>query len=205
MSELLQSQLLQPINMTPIQPRSGESSLFLISAGGPGTASFNEFNPLFTSDGYTVQLNGMVGEHNTYGGDAIVAGIVGKGAFSVGYSGFNTDGFRANDDQNDQIFDRLRPVRLHAADERAGGVPAPEPQVRGHGAPLSSRTFTFPDERSNMETDTGRLGFRHAFSPESIVLASVDLPELQGVAQPTTSSARASSTFVDLSVARKIR
>ena len=46
-SELLQSQLLQPINITPIQPRLAESNLFLISAEGPGTVSFNEFNPLF--------------------------------------------------------------------------------------------------------------------------------------------------------------
>ena len=46
-SELLQSQLLQPTNMTPIQPRLGESNLFLINAGGPGTLSFREFNPLF--------------------------------------------------------------------------------------------------------------------------------------------------------------
>jgi tetratricopeptide (TPR) repeat protein len=37
-SELLQSQLLQPLNMTPIPPRLAESNLFLISAGGPGGA-----------------------------------------------------------------------------------------------------------------------------------------------------------------------
>ncbi len=53
-SELLQSQLLQPVNLTPLQPRLAESNLFLISSGGPGTASFSEFNPLFTGDGYTV-------------------------------------------------------------------------------------------------------------------------------------------------------
>ena len=46
-SELLQSQLLQPINITPIQPRLAESNLFLISSQGPATLSFNEFNPLF--------------------------------------------------------------------------------------------------------------------------------------------------------------
>ena len=45
-SELLQSQLLQPLNMTPIQPRLAESNLFLISAGGPAGLSFNEFNPI---------------------------------------------------------------------------------------------------------------------------------------------------------------
>ncbi|MBW1790458.1 MAG: FecR domain-containing protein [Deltaproteobacteria bacterium] len=46
-SELLQSQLLQPINITPIQPGLAESNLFLISAQGAAQASFNEFNPLF--------------------------------------------------------------------------------------------------------------------------------------------------------------
>jgi hypothetical protein len=89
--------------MTPIQPRAAESNLFLISAQGPGIASFNEFNPLFTSDGLTTQLSGTVGEHDTYGGDAILAGIKGKAAFSIGYSGFHTDGVRVNNDQTDQI------------------------------------------------------------------------------------------------------
>ena len=37
-SELLQSQLLQPINITPIQPRLAESNLFLISAQGPAAS-----------------------------------------------------------------------------------------------------------------------------------------------------------------------
>jgi tetratricopeptide (TPR) repeat protein len=46
-SELLQSQLLQPVNITPIQPRLAESNLLAISAGGPSDLSFNEFNPLF--------------------------------------------------------------------------------------------------------------------------------------------------------------
>ena len=105
MSELLQSQLLQPINLTPLQPRQAVSNLALISSSGPGTASFSEFNPLFTGDGYTAQLTGMGGEHSTWGGDAVVAGLFGKAAFSVGYSGFKTDGFRINGDQKDQIFD----------------------------------------------------------------------------------------------------
>ena len=46
-SELLQSQLLNPLNLQPIQPRAAESNLLLISAGGPATASYNEFNSLF--------------------------------------------------------------------------------------------------------------------------------------------------------------
>src|SRR5437764_2319589 len=54
-SELLQSQLLQPINITPIQPRLAESNLFQTSAGGPTGLSFNEFNPLFNRDRMTLE------------------------------------------------------------------------------------------------------------------------------------------------------
>src|SRR5581483_2884567 len=46
-SELLQSQLLEPLNITPIQPNLAESKLFLIGTQGPAALSFNEFNPLF--------------------------------------------------------------------------------------------------------------------------------------------------------------
>jgi hypothetical protein len=41
--------------MTPIQPQLAESNLFLISSGGPGALSFNEFNPLFNRNGITAQ------------------------------------------------------------------------------------------------------------------------------------------------------
>ena len=54
-SELLQSQLLQPNNITPIQPSLAESNLFLVSASGAANASFNEFNPLFNRNRAAVQ------------------------------------------------------------------------------------------------------------------------------------------------------
>src|SRR5262249_34658981 len=111
-SELLQSQLLQPINITPIQPRLAESNLFLISAGGPGALSFNEFNPLFNRDGVAIQASGLFGEHNTFGGEGVVAGIYKKFSFSVGGSHFNTDGFRKNSDQKDDIVNVFAQLEL---------------------------------------------------------------------------------------------
>jgi tetratricopeptide (TPR) repeat protein len=170
-SELLQSQLLQPINMTPLQPRAAVSNLLLISSGGPGTASFSEFNPLFTSDGYTVQLNGMGGEHGTYAGDAIAAGIAGKGAFSVGYSGFKTDGFRTNADQDDQIFDvfgqyDLTPQASVQAEYRHRNTKTGDLALRFFAEAFSRRQRQHRDRHR-------RVGFRYTFSPSSIVLASV--------------------------------
>ena len=46
-SELLQSQLLQPVNIAPIQPRLAESDLFLLGVFGPAQTSLNEFNRVF--------------------------------------------------------------------------------------------------------------------------------------------------------------
>ncbi|MGD0961790.1 MAG: FecR domain-containing protein [Methylomonas sp.] len=44
-SELLQSQLLQPVNITPIQPNLEESSLFVLNSLGPSNLSFNDCRP----------------------------------------------------------------------------------------------------------------------------------------------------------------
>jgi tetratricopeptide (TPR) repeat protein len=67
-SELLQSQLLQPINITPIQPGLAESNLFLISSQGAAQTSFNEFNPLFTRNRAALQVSGLYGNDETWGG-----------------------------------------------------------------------------------------------------------------------------------------
>jgi tetratricopeptide (TPR) repeat protein len=175
-SELLQSQLLQPTNITPIQPRLAESNLFLISAGGPGALSFNEFNPIFNRDRVTFQITGLVGEHDTYGGEAVIAGIFGKVSFSIGYTHFETDGFRPNNDQTDDIANvfvqyELTPQTSIQAEYRYRDTE--------HGD-LALRFFPeqfLPNERTSEERHTFRLGARHAFSPASILLASIILQD----------------------------
>ncbi len=170
-SELLQSQLLQPLNITPIQPRLAESNLFLISAGGPGVLSFNEFNPIFNRDRVAVQASGLVGENSTYAGEGVISGIYKKASFSLGYSHFETDGFRQNSGQDDDIGNAFLQLEL-----------SPKTSIQGEyryrnaeRGDLRLRFFpedVFPDERNTEERHTVRLGLRHAFSPSSIVLSS---------------------------------
>ncbi len=102
-SELFQSQMLQPLNTTPIQPNLGESSLFLIASQGPAALSFNEFNPLFNRNQFNVQGAGLAAEDSTWAGEGIASGIYKKLSFSAGYSGYKTDGFRVNNTQDDKI------------------------------------------------------------------------------------------------------
>jgi tetratricopeptide (TPR) repeat protein len=170
-SELLQSQLLQPLNMTPIQPRLAESNLFLISAGGPGALSFNEFNPLFNRNGVTVQANSLVGENDTGAVEGVVSGIAGIGSYSIGYSHFETDGFRENADQDDDILNvflqmELSPKTSMQAELRDRKIDAGDIHLR-----FFPEDF-FPDQRNLQETVSIRYGVRHAMTPDSILLGS---------------------------------
>ncbi len=170
-SELLQSQLLQPINTTPIQPHLAESNLFLIGAGGPGELSFNEFNPIFNRNGITFQSSGLIGEHSTYGGEGIASGIYEKTSFSVGGFHFSTDGFRENADQRDEIANvflqrELSPNTSIQAEYRY--------RDSEHGD-VQQRFFpedVFSGLTDELQSDTFRLGGRYAFSPDSVLLGS---------------------------------
>ncbi|MGZ8158299.1 MAG: TonB-dependent receptor domain-containing protein [Methylobacter sp.] len=170
-SELLQSQLLQPLNMTPIQPRLAESNLFLISAGGPGAMSFNEFNPIFNRDGLTFQMNGLAGENSTNTGEGIVAGIYEKFAFSFGYNHFESDGWRTNADQNDDLANAFFQLEL-----------SPQTSIQTeyryrnrNNGDLELRFF--PDDfrrnyQEEEERNSIRVGLHHAFAPNSDFLGS---------------------------------
>ena len=175
-SELLQSQLLQPLNMTPIQPRLAESNLFLISAGGPGSLSFNEFNPLFNRDGITFQGSGLWGENDTWAGEGVLSGIYKKASFSVGYSHFETDGWRENADQDDDIANAFVQLEL-----------SPETSIQGEyryrDNERGDTTLRFfeddfvPTLRQEDKTDSWRLGFRHSFSPSSTLIGNFSYQE----------------------------
>ena len=168
-SELLQSQLLQPLNMTPIQPQLAESNLFLISAGGPGAISFNEFNPIFNRDGVTLQASGLVAGHNTYAGEGIMSSIYKNASFSFGGFHFTSDGYRKNNDQKDDIANAFVQLELSPATSIQG-----EYRYRNtlHGD-LNLRFFPenfFPGERNSEERNSYRLGARHNFAPNSTLL-----------------------------------
>ena len=170
-SALLKSQLLQPLNMTPIQPQLGESNLPLVGAGGPGSLSFNEFNPLFNRDRVGAQGSFLVGEDSTLAGEGIVSGIHKKLSFSAGYSGYKTDGFRENADQEDQIANVFAQVELSPSTS----IQAEYRYRNAEYGDLPLRFFSddvFGGQRNTEERHTGRFGLRHTFSPGSVLLAS---------------------------------
>jgi tetratricopeptide (TPR) repeat protein len=171
-SELLQSQMLQSSNMTPIQPRLAESNLFLISAGGPGATSFNEFNPLFKSNGITLQASGLVGDNNTFGGEGIISGIYDKASFSFGYSQFDTDGWRTGGFQEDRMGNFFGQYDFTPDTSIQAEYRLREFDTGDLGLRFQKDKFEDSFER-NKRTESIRGGLRHSFSPNNTVLVSV--------------------------------
>jgi tetratricopeptide (TPR) repeat protein len=171
-SELLQSQLLQPLNMTPIQPHLAESNLFLLSASGPTALSFNEFNPLFNRNGTTVQISGLVGSNSTTAVETTVAGIYDKFAVSAGGFHFHSDGFRENADQRDTIANAY--VQYEPSPDTS--IQAEYRYRKAETGDLQLRFFPdefFPGQRTPQEVNTYRFGLRQSWSPASTTLVSL--------------------------------
>ncbi|MGA1824943.1 MAG: tetratricopeptide repeat protein [bacterium] len=170
-SELLQSQLLQPLNIAPIQPRLAESNLFLMCSGGPIGLSFNEFNPLFNRDRFALLANSIMAENSTNGEEIVLSGIYKKISCSVGGCHVETDGYRVNNDLDDSIYNAFIQMELtHKTSIQA--------EYRYRHTKNGDLELVFdPNEmspymREEDKTRSLRLGLRHAISPSSIILSS---------------------------------
>ena len=172
-SELLQSQLLQPINITPVPPHLAESNLSILSGAGLGPAdlSFNEFNPLFNRDRYTLQLSEIVGENGTFGDEIVVATVKGKASISAGQFHYETDGWRENNDQKQDIYNLFAQVELTPKTSVQAEFRARDFD-RGDLTLFFGKDNFIPTLRQKDEERTIRFGFHHAFSTGSDLLGS---------------------------------
>jgi tetratricopeptide (TPR) repeat protein len=177
-SELLQSQLLQPLNITPIQPQLAESNQFVISGAGPSSLSFNEFNPLFNRDRVAVQASGIVGNNNTFGEEVSVAGIYNNVSVSGGQFHYKTDGFRENANVKDDITNifvqaALSPDTSVQAEFRHRDIERGDLVQRFFENPFWSIHSGFlPDFQQEDKTNSVRLGFHHAFTQGSDIIGN---------------------------------
>ncbi len=171
-SELLQSQLRQPINITPVQPQLAESNLFIVEGSGPSGPSFNEFNPLFARDRIALQASGVVGNNSLAGDDLTVAGVEGRYSLSAGQFHIETDGFRENNDLQKDIYNVFGQVRLsHYTSVQA--------ELRTKDFDRGDLQLRFdPDNFSSIfrqedDIDSLRFGLHYIFSPNSDFIANI--------------------------------
>jgi tetratricopeptide (TPR) repeat protein len=170
-SELLQSQLLQPINITPVQTQLGESDSLILSGAGPGDVSFNEFNPLFNRNRLALQASGVLGNNDTQGEEIVHSAVCNRLSYSLGQFHFETDGFRSNDDLKEDIYT----VFLQGSLTHKTSIQA---EFRYRDTDKGDLTLRFhPDDFSRAERQedtnrTSRFGFHHGFSPGSDLIGS---------------------------------
>ncbi|NPU93174.1 MAG: tetratricopeptide repeat protein [Gammaproteobacteria bacterium] len=175
-SELLQSQLWQPLSAYPLQPQLSESDLSVVAGAGPQRPSFNEYHSLFTQDGVYGMANGYGGSDGTWGDDLVGSFLAGPVALSLGQFHFESDGWRKNADQEQDIYNGFMQVQLSPdtsiqLESRNfqwdhGDL---TPQWEGKGIQIVSETE---------ERETNRFGIVHYWSPRNAVLLSYSRQQL---------------------------
>jgi tetratricopeptide (TPR) repeat protein len=169
-SELLQSQLLQPINITPVQPNLGESNLLILEGAGPSDPSFNEFNPLFTRNRLALQASGVFGSNDTLGDEVTQSGVWGKYSYSLGQFHFETDGFRENNDLRRDLYTAF--LQASISSNTSAQVEFRYSDQENGDLPLRFDPRNFFQFRLATETQNYRIGLRHAFSLRSEMICS---------------------------------
>ncbi|MCG8549786.1 MAG: hypothetical protein MI799_05215, partial [Desulfobacterales bacterium] len=169
-SELLQSQLFQPINTTPVQPRMSTKGLNYLYTNSSGASAFNEYGSLFENNGQRFTVSSVMGNHNTYGGEAVLSGLSENFSYSLGQYYYETDGYREKSDVKHDLFDGYTQVALtnkvnlqfeyrHRDTDQGDLRMKLDPDFN-------------PLERNALEQDVGRAGLRISPTPNSDFLAS---------------------------------
>ncbi len=169
-SELLQAQLLQPVNITPVSPRVTETRL-LIPSGGPITPSLYELNPLFVRDQPTLFFSGLGGSQDTWGDELIVSGLGDRFSYSLGQFRYQSNGYRENNDLKNDLYNLFAQVAVtpdfnFQVEYRYRETTTGDLASRFDGA---FRRF----ERRAINQDTARVGARYSLSPQTNIIASI--------------------------------
>jgi len=112
-SELLSSQLLQPVNADPVPPQFLESDIDTVSVSRAISSGFNEYSNLYERDDVKFRVAGFAGNNDTWGNEAIVSGLMGPVSFSAGQYHSETDGFRRNNDLTTDLYNVFAQTRIN--------------------------------------------------------------------------------------------
>ena len=170
-SELLQAQMLQPLNLNPLPIELGEANLAIVEDTGPKDIGLNEFTPLFVRNRVALLVGGTAGSNNTRGNEIVVAGLHDRLSYSIGQYRYETDGFRANNDLTHDIYNAFAQLSLS---------PSLTLQVEGRRRETRFGDLDFrfdplnffPNNRRDIDADSARLGVRYSPSSDTNLLVS---------------------------------
>lgn len=171
-SALLQSQLLQPLTIDPVQPSLSATDLHILPGAFPSEAGFNEYGPLFERDRIRLDATGVAGNLDTLADEVMLSGIVGRAAFSAGQFHYQSDGYRENNDVEHDIYTLFGQAALT-------DTLSVQAEIRSRRTEQGDLTQNFdPDNfsrtgRTDIDQDTARLGLRYSPTPRIDLLASL--------------------------------
>jgi len=185
-SELLQSQLLQPANTLPVPTRLGAVRAPIPQGSGPTAASFQELTSLFARDGHWFGFAGVGGSDSTIGEELQYALFQGQRTVQLGQFHFETLGVQPNADLKQDI------LRLFYQEDVSYRTSL---QAEARTSRTKSGDILLQFDPQSFETgrqdnvDSARVGFRHSPAPDQDWLVSV-------ITQKRDSS---SSSFIEVS------
>jgi Tfp pilus assembly protein PilF len=179
-SELLQSQLLQPLLSCPVQPDLASETQTILKTFtlSPGNADHTAL--LETGRKFEVSATGLTASHNTSEATIVACGSRDDTAMSAGHFYFETEGYRPNNQQQKEISNLFLKGRVNTSTSLLADI-----------RKLSSEAgtiqhFFFDNEQflnseiteEDISIDAPRIGIKHEISPRSTALATYSYQEL---------------------------
>ncbi|MEE8445673.1 MAG: TonB-dependent receptor [Alphaproteobacteria bacterium] len=167
-SEQLQAQMLQDININPVSPSGSVANL---NTGGGPSAGFNEYTALFERNQVQFNLTQSGGTQDTFGGEGVVSAIHDWLSISAGVYRYTTDGWR----ENHGIEHDIQNVYVQAAITPELNL---QLEYRHRDSVSGDLDQNFdPDDflavkESTLDQDIARAGLRWSPTPNSDVLFS---------------------------------
>lgn len=169
-SELLQAQLLQPVNVNPVQPHLAIADLNIITSTGPARAGFNEFAPLMERNKPQLVASGIAGSNSTFGNEATLSAVYDRASVSIGQYHFQSDGFRSNNDQKHNVYNAFM---QYAITPKFNVQAEFRRRNTEHGdLLLDFGAAKYSQDRRNLDQDSARAGARYSLSPKQDFLVS---------------------------------
>jgi Flp pilus assembly protein TadD len=186
-SEVLQSQLLQPLNYNPIQPQLAYTDLNIPKSAGFADTAFNEYSRLFEGNQHRLTATGLYGTNDTRADEAVISGIHDKFAYSLGQMHYQTDGFRPNADLKHNLYNvfaqyEFSPQFSVQAEYRHRETVQGDIQMKG-SVDNFDKTY-----RRSLGQDTYRFGAKYSPAKHSDILFSFMYADRKEITSNTTQS-----------------
>ncbi len=170
-SELLQAQLFQDVNVNPIQPSNSSTNLNIIAQGGPANAGFNEFTPLFERNRTRLDVSAALGNNDTTSGEAVVSALYDGLSLSAGAFYYDTDGFRPNNDLRHNIYNLFGQYAISQELNLQFEFNRRETSSGDLEQNFDPSIYR-EDYTRDLDLDVARLGLRYSPNPESDLVFS---------------------------------